>query len=148
MPEQSLVIKNVRAFQFLLCLLSHPWWQTLPFHTAAPVRAFRSSTPAMALDSEATFKARCQEMHMTDGVYDALHAASIATFAQLAFCTPHSSSGIDDAALMSHLRGILEDRLKRIPFISGVFVIVSGALKTRSLIQANMLPGFENLEAC
>ena len=65
----------------------------------------------MALDSEATFKARCQEMHMTDGVYDALHAASIATFAQLAFCTPHSSSGIDDAALMSHLRGILEDRL-------------------------------------
>ena len=111
MPEQSLVIKNVRTFQFLLCLLSHPWWQTLPFHTAAPVRAFRSSTPAMALDSEATFKARCQEMHMTDGVYDALHAASIATFAQLAFCTPHSSSGIDDAALMSHLRGILEDRL-------------------------------------
>ena len=66
---------------------------------------------AMALDSEATFRARCQEMHMADGVYDALHAASIATFAQLAFCTSHSSSGIDDAALMSHLqdpRGALD----------------------------------------
>ena len=66
---------------------------------------------AMALDSEATFRARCQEMSMADGVYDALHAASIATFAQLAFCTPHSSSGIDDAALMSHLQKILEERL-------------------------------------
>ena len=65
----------------------------------------------MALDSEATFRARCQEMHMADGVYDALHAASVATFAQLAFCTPHSSSGIDDAALMSHLQKILEERL-------------------------------------
>ena len=65
----------------------------------------------MALDSEATFKARCQEMSMADGVYDALHAASIATFGQLAFCTPHSSSGIDDAALMTHLQKILEERL-------------------------------------
>ena len=65
----------------------------------------------MALDSEATLKARCQEMHMADGVYDALRGASVATFAQLAFCTPHSSSGIDDTALMAHLQKILEDRL-------------------------------------
>ena len=64
----------------------------------------------MALDSEATLKARCQEMHMADGVYDALRAASVATFAQ-AFCTPRSSSGIDDTALMAHLQKILEDRL-------------------------------------
>ncbi|CAE7338338.1 unnamed protein product [Symbiodinium sp. CCMP2592] len=37
-----------------------------------------------------------------------MHAGGIATFAGLAFCTPHqANAGIDDAALMTHVNGLL-----------------------------------------
>ena len=62
----------------------------------------------MALDSEASFKARCLACGLAESVVDEMHAGGIATFAGLAFCTPHqANAGIDDAALMNHVNSLL-----------------------------------------
>ena len=65
---------------------------------------------AMALDSEATFWARCDQLGMPEAIQQELEAGGINSFATLAFCTPNSgNAGVDDPALMAHLRGLLAE---------------------------------------
>ncbi|CAE7276556.1 unnamed protein product [Symbiodinium sp. CCMP2592] len=62
----------------------------------------------MALDSEASFKSRCAACGLPEVAIEEMHAGGITTFAGLAFCTPHqANAGIDDAALMTHVNGLL-----------------------------------------
>ena len=66
----------------------------------------------MALDSEASFRARCLSCGLTENVVQEMYDGGITTFAGLAFCTPHqANAGIDDAALMNHVNGLLTHAL-------------------------------------
>ena len=62
---------------------------------------------SMALDSSATFQARCNELAMDQKVFQELQAGGITTFANLAFCVPQQPSGINDGELMRHLESLL-----------------------------------------
>ena len=66
----------------------------------------------MALDSEASFRSRCLTCGLPENVVQEMNQGGITTFAGLAFCTPHqANAGIDDAALMNHINGLLSQPL-------------------------------------
>ena len=66
----------------------------------------------MALDSEASFRSRCLTCGLPENVVQEMNQGGITTFAGLAFCTPHqANAGIDDAALMTHINGLLSQPL-------------------------------------
>ena len=66
----------------------------------------------MALDSEASFRSRCLTCGLPENVVQEMNQGGITTFAGLAFCTPHqANAGIDDAALMNHVNGLLSQTL-------------------------------------
>ncbi|CAE7464330.1 unnamed protein product [Symbiodinium sp. CCMP2456] len=60
----------------------------------------------MALESEASIRARCLSCGSPENIVQEMHGGGITTFAGLAFCTLHqANAGIDDAALMNHVNG-------------------------------------------
>ena len=66
----------------------------------------------MALDSEASFRSRCLTCGLLENVVQEMNQDGITTFAGLAFCAPHqANAGIDDAALMNHVNGLLSQPL-------------------------------------
>ncbi|CAE7226871.1 unnamed protein product [Symbiodinium sp. CCMP2592] len=66
----------------------------------------------MALDSSATFEARCLELGLAATFVQELHTGGIDTYASLAFCQPHqANSGIDDVALMRHVSSLVSSAL-------------------------------------
>ncbi|CAE7525817.1 unnamed protein product [Symbiodinium sp. CCMP2592] len=66
----------------------------------------------MALDSSATFEARCLELGLAATFVQELHTGGIDTYASLALCQPHqANSGIDDVALMRHVGSLVSSAL-------------------------------------
>ena len=105
----------------------------------------------MALDSEASFRSRCLTCGLPENVVQEMNQGGITTFAGLAFCAPHqANAGIDDAALMNHVNGLLSQPLsptavaglRRVAFEAQALALqdLKSKLKSSGETEAKILP--------